>query len=727
MLKQLVHGCTVTWATMAAAVLAGTPVAAQSIDALPAELKALYTDSIPVGPSAYDDFKMPAKPWKWCHSESYMGNPWRVSMTNELKRLVDGAIAKGDAVSFELSDSNGDVPQQIAQIRAFIDKGCSIITTIAGSSTGLNDVIEAAYKAGIPVVTTASAVTSPYALNIQHNHNVWGYDMAKGIGEQLGGKGNVLMVEGIPGSPIVEHENSGGYRGLAEYPGLNNLGKVSGNWTANVTKNVILQTLATNPAQIDAGFRLKDHATPRKVVLSAELAYLLLATTGVVLFSAFFAGQTDGFLQPAFIFAWLLSCVGLDGMARLAPGRGVRAQVTAGLALAILVVWQGALRLEARDLSHRRFEMRYFDALATQVPGHSGFVAEDFLVDRMVLYERFSGPTFDANDLVAQVEAVPERVRQFTERGYGLFAFAKAASNLRRDGFVFDDASPLDEVAVRVGLLAVDGDRVVARAQALDRPGADHPAQPVGEQLGRHEQAVPGAREHVEQRRILELADHDRPHRVGHEPRVELAPEPGARAGQQEARAVERAREPVPHLAGQPRGPEHADPALAEQTIARGRVVRRRVRDHQIERVARQVGEQPRRRVLAAHQRRARLHRRLEDAVGDVLGHRVADADGEPARRRPAVPAHRLGDARAEREDLVGEPRDRRAGLGEHELAAVSAQQRLAELRGELTDLGGHRGLRHPEPPGHPRHAAVARDQPEVTQVVVVHIHWFSL
>ena len=252
MLKQLVHGCTVTSAAVAVAVLVGSPAAAQSIDALPAELKALYTDSTPVGPSAYDDFKMPAKPWKWCHSESYMGNPWRVSMTNELKRLVDAAIAKGDAASFELSDSNGDVPQQIAQIRAFIDKGCSIITTIAGSSTGLNDVIEAAYKAGIPFVTTASAVTSPYAVNIQHNHNVWGYDMAKGIGEQLGGKGNVLMVEGIPGSPIVEHENSGGYRGFAEYPELNILGKVSGNWTANVTKNVILQTLATNPAQIDA-------------------------------------------------------------------------------------------------------------------------------------------------------------------------------------------------------------------------------------------------------------------------------------------------------------------------------------------------------------------------------------------------------------------------------------------------------------------------------------------
>lgn len=233
-------------------VLACLPLRAQSIDALPAELKTLYTENIPVGPSAYADFEMPAKPWRWCHSESYLGNPWRVSMTNELKRLVDAAIAKGDAASFELSDSNGDVTQQIAQIRAFMDKGCSVITTIAGSSTALNDVIEAAHEAGIPVVTTASAVTSPYALNIQHNHNVWGYNMGKGIAAVLEGSGSVLMVEGIPGSPIVEHENAGGTRAFEEHPDITVLGKVSGNWTANVTKNVVLQFLATNPQPIDA-------------------------------------------------------------------------------------------------------------------------------------------------------------------------------------------------------------------------------------------------------------------------------------------------------------------------------------------------------------------------------------------------------------------------------------------------------------------------------------------
>jgi ribose transport system substrate-binding protein len=234
------------------AALAASPLAAQSIDVLPDELKALYTENIPVGPSAYDGFAMPEQPWRWCHSESYMGNPWRVSMANELTRLVDGAIEAGAVESFELSDSNGDVTQQIAQMRAFIDKDCSVITTIAGSSTALNDVIEAAFNAGIPVVTTASAVTSPYAFNIQHNHNVWGYDMGIGVAEFLDGAGNVLMVEGIPGSPIVEHENTGGYRAFEEHPDLNILGKVSGNWTANVTKNVVLQFLATNPQPIDA-------------------------------------------------------------------------------------------------------------------------------------------------------------------------------------------------------------------------------------------------------------------------------------------------------------------------------------------------------------------------------------------------------------------------------------------------------------------------------------------
>jgi ribose transport system substrate-binding protein len=223
------------------------------IDPLPDELKALYAStSSPVLPSAYDNFAAVATPWHWCHSESYQGNPWRVAVTNELKRLADVYKAQGLVSDFEISDSNGDVALQNSQIRAFIDKKCSIITSIAGSSTGLDDAIQAAYDAGIPFVTAAGAVTSPYAINVDENYNRWGFDMIEDIAAAFPDGGNVLMVEGIAGHPIVVMERAGADESLAAHPNLKVIGSVNGNWTPSVTKSVVLQFLATNPNQVDA-------------------------------------------------------------------------------------------------------------------------------------------------------------------------------------------------------------------------------------------------------------------------------------------------------------------------------------------------------------------------------------------------------------------------------------------------------------------------------------------
>lgn len=224
-----------------------------AIAGLPAELKAQY-DGAPqkILPSAWDNYAAPAKPWKWCHSESYQGNPWRVTVTAELKRLVEGLVADGTVASFEISDSNNDASQQINQIRAFIDKGCSIITSIPGSATALDDAIDAAAKAGIPFITAAGSVTSPNAINVDSNYARWGYDMMAAIGKELPDGGNVLLVEGIAGHPIVVQERQGGDKALAENPKLKVARSVNGNWTANVTKTVVLQGIATNPAPIDA-------------------------------------------------------------------------------------------------------------------------------------------------------------------------------------------------------------------------------------------------------------------------------------------------------------------------------------------------------------------------------------------------------------------------------------------------------------------------------------------
>ena len=241
-------------ATVWAGVLA-TPAAAQdegAAEQLPEELRQLYTDAIEVGPSAYDGFEAPERPWVWCHSESYMGNPWRVTMNAELERLVEGAIEAGDVAELVVADSNGDATQQISQIRSFVDRGCDIITTIAGSSTALNAAIDDAFAAGVPVVTTAGAVTTPNAVNVMHNQNLWGYDMGRGIAEALPEGGNVLQVEGISGHPLVQQENAGFDEAMAESEDLAPVRKISGEWTASTTKAAVLQALATTPQPIDA-------------------------------------------------------------------------------------------------------------------------------------------------------------------------------------------------------------------------------------------------------------------------------------------------------------------------------------------------------------------------------------------------------------------------------------------------------------------------------------------
>ena len=76
--------------------------------------------------------------------------------------------------------------------------------------------------------------------------------MMDAIGQELGGAGDVIVVEGIAGSPIVAMQADGRNAALAKYPDLNVVATVNGDWTPTTTKNVILQTLATNPAEIDA-------------------------------------------------------------------------------------------------------------------------------------------------------------------------------------------------------------------------------------------------------------------------------------------------------------------------------------------------------------------------------------------------------------------------------------------------------------------------------------------
>lgn len=229
---------------------AGSATPRQLIGSLPNALQALYQHNTdPVQASAFSNFKAVKGPWKVCFADSYEGNPWRVTVKNDLQAL---ATMFGDKVSsLQVAVANNDITQQISQIEQFANSGCSVILTIPASSTGLNGAIKQAYQKGIPVVSFAGAVTSPYAINVDSNYYLWGKDMANGIAQTLHGHGNVLMVEGIAGQPITQQEDAGGLAGFAAYPGIKVVSQVNGNWTPSIVQSVVLNALTATPGPIN--------------------------------------------------------------------------------------------------------------------------------------------------------------------------------------------------------------------------------------------------------------------------------------------------------------------------------------------------------------------------------------------------------------------------------------------------------------------------------------------
>lgn len=200
--------------------------------------------------SPYADFKAVKGPWKLCYSESWQGNPWRVQLTKNMRQLADQYRDAGLISEFSMSNADNDVARQSQQIRQFADQGCSVIITVAGSPTALNAAIKSAYDKGVPVVTLGSSATSPYVQNVDSNFLRVGAQMAKNATDGADG-GAILMVKGLDGISVSEEQTKGAKAQWAKDGGEVEA-EVNGDWTASVTKQVVLKALATNPAEIPA-------------------------------------------------------------------------------------------------------------------------------------------------------------------------------------------------------------------------------------------------------------------------------------------------------------------------------------------------------------------------------------------------------------------------------------------------------------------------------------------
>ncbi|MBC7283675.1 ABC transporter substrate-binding protein [Hoeflea sp.] len=209
--------------------------------------------SQPVGPSPLRNFKAKnPPPWKIGYASSYAGNTWRANAMDPLQNEIIpkwkelGLISEVIVTQSNLNDST-----QIQQMRQLVDQGVDAIFVCCSNPTALNQTVQYAHDKGVPVFSMTGYLTAPTAVNSSVNYQVAGFEIGKRMAEDLGGEGNVLVVEGIPGTSGSDSQDRGVKAGLATAPGINIVGSIAGMWTDQVAQGEVQKWLATHPGKLD--------------------------------------------------------------------------------------------------------------------------------------------------------------------------------------------------------------------------------------------------------------------------------------------------------------------------------------------------------------------------------------------------------------------------------------------------------------------------------------------
>ncbi|WP_410014576.1 ABC transporter substrate-binding protein [Sodalis sp. C49] len=149
-----------------------------------------------------------------------MSNPFFSAMTKGGKKMA-GEIG----ATLNVQDAQLDLSNQNTQIDAFIQQGVDLIVISAVDESGIEPAIERAKAAGIIVIAVDTPAKGADAA-VMTNAVQAGEKSCDYLFTQMGGKGEVLLVDGTPIQTIIDRIK--GCKNVAQkYPGIKIVGQQS--------------------------------------------------------------------------------------------------------------------------------------------------------------------------------------------------------------------------------------------------------------------------------------------------------------------------------------------------------------------------------------------------------------------------------------------------------------------------------------------------------------------
>ncbi len=162
------------------------------------------------------------------------------------------AYAKANDIELVWNSANLDVSTQANQVDSMINQGVDAIIVVPVQADSLAPQVASAKEKGIPLVPVNAALNSPdVAGNVQPNDVAAGEQEMQMMADRLGGRGNIVVLQGPLGQSGELDRTKGINNVLAKNPGIKVLAMDTANWKRDEAVNKMKNWISGFGPQID--------------------------------------------------------------------------------------------------------------------------------------------------------------------------------------------------------------------------------------------------------------------------------------------------------------------------------------------------------------------------------------------------------------------------------------------------------------------------------------------
>ena len=176
-------------------------------------------------------------------SVSTLNNPFFV-------QLRDGAQAQAAKLGAALTvtDAQNDASQQVNQVQNFTSQGMKAIIINPVDSNAAAPAVTLADRAGIPVIAADRGVTGAQVAQTVASDNVAGGKLAaEELAVQLGDKGQVIVLQGTPGTSASRDRGQGFEQGIKAFPNIKVVARQPADFDRTKGLDVMTNLLQSHP------------------------------------------------------------------------------------------------------------------------------------------------------------------------------------------------------------------------------------------------------------------------------------------------------------------------------------------------------------------------------------------------------------------------------------------------------------------------------------------------